>query len=301
VAETRWLRVSYWVGAIADALAGVAMLFPEVGGVVYGISDFEPTTAYRYATRLGASLMFGWTVLLLWADRKPLERRGILPITVFVIAGLAWAGAFAVNADLISLPSMMPTWVLQVFLTVLFLYSYFRSGRAAAERFIPHGALSLPEAAAEFLAQKRFAVAGVSRAGNAPANLIFKKLKDSGRETHAINPNAETVEGDRCYDSLASLPEPPDAVVIATHANQAIEIARQCKAAGVRHVWFHRSVDGGSYSPEAAALCAAYGAMVIPGSCPMMHLEPIDVAHRCMRGVLSLTGALPKAIEAQKG
>jgi hypothetical protein len=48
-------------------------------------------------------------------------------------------------------------------------------------------------------------------------------------------------------------------------------------------------------------LCATYGAMVIPGSCPMMHLEPIDVAHRCMRGVLSLTGTLPKAIETQKG
>jgi predicted CoA-binding protein len=272
------LRVSYWVGAIADAVAGVAMLFPDAGGVVYGIPDFEPTTAYRYAMRLGASLMFGWTVLLLWADRKPLERRGILPVTVFVIAGLAWAGAFAVNAHFISLPNMIPTWVLQVLLTVLFLYSYFRSGRAAAERLIPHGSSSLPEAAAEFLAQKRFAVAGVSRAGNAPANLIFKKLRDSGRETYAIN-----------------------AVVIATHANQAIEIARQCKAAGVRHVWFHRSIDGGSYSPEAAALCATYGAMVIPGSCPMMHLEPIDVAHRCMRGVLSLTGTLPKAIETQKG
>jgi hypothetical protein len=32
----------------------------------------------------------------------------------------------------------------------------------------------------------------------------------------------------------------------------------------------------------------------------MMHLEPIDVPHRCMRGVLSLTGTLPKAVEAQK-
>jgi hypothetical protein len=26
----------------------------------------------------------------------------------------------------------------------------------------------------------------------------------------------------------------------------------------------------------------------------------IDVPHRCMRGVLSLTGTLPKAVEAQK-
>ena len=136
MAETRWLRISYWVGAIADAIAAVAMFFPEVGGVVYGIADFEPTAAYRYAMRLGASLMLGWTVLLLWADRKPLERRGVLPITVFVIAGLAWGGAFAVDAGFISLPNMIPTWALQVLLTVLFLYSYFRSGRSADEQLI---------------------------------------------------------------------------------------------------------------------------------------------------------------------
>jgi predicted CoA-binding protein len=281
-------------------MAAMAMVFPDVGRVVYGIADFEPTADYRYAMRLGASLMLGWTVLLLWADRKPLERRGVLPITVFVIGGLAWAGAYAVSAGFISLPNMIPTWVLQIVLVVLFLYSYFRSGRVVAEQSIPDGAMSLSAAAADFLAQKRFAVAGVSRAGNAPANLIFKKLKESGREVYAINPNAQSIEGEPCYGSLADLSEPPHAVMIATHPDQAIEIARQCQAAGVRHVWFHRSIDGGSYSHEAAALCKAYGATVIPGSCPMMHLEPVDVAHRCMRGVLSLTGTLPKAVEAQQ-
>lgn len=185
-------------------------------------------------------------------------------------------------------------------MVVLLFYLFVHSRSAARARAIPEGACSLSEAAAEFLAGKRFAVAGVSRAGNAPANLIFKKLRDSGREVYAINPNAESVEGERCYASLADLPEPPDAVMIATHPDQAIEIARQCKAAGVRRIWFHRSIDGGSFSPEAAAFCRAYGATVIPGGCPMMHLGPVDVAHRCMRAVLSLTGSLPKAVEVPK-
>jgi predicted CoA-binding protein len=220
---------------------------------------------------------------------------------VFVIAGLASAGAYAVSAGLVPLPNMIPTWGLQLLLVILFLYSYFRAGRMAVRDAVEDGALSLADAAAEFLAQNRFAVAGVSRAGNAPANLIFKKLKESGREVYAINPNTETVEGERCYASLADLPETPDAVMIATHPGQAIEIARQCKAVGVRHVWFHRSIDGGSYSSDAATLCADYGATVIPGSCPMMHLRPIDFAHRCMRGVLSLTGKLPQAVDAPKG
>ena len=298
--EIRWLRASYWVGAIADAIVGALMFFPEIGRAAYGDSDFIPSADYRYAMRFGAAMMLGWTALLLWADRKPLERRGVLPITVCVIAGLAWAGAYAVSAGLVPLPNMAPSWGFQSLLVVLFLYSYFRSGRAAAEALIAEGATSLSEAAAAFLAEKRFAVAGVSRAGNAPANLIFNKLKDSGREVYAINPNAKSIEGVHCYASLADLPEPPDAVIVATHPDQATEVAQQCKAAGVSRVWFHRSVDGGSFSPDAAALCEAYGATVIPGGCPMMHLEPVDIAHRCMRAVLSLTGALPKAVEAPK-
>jgi len=297
---TRWLKVSFRVGALVDGLAAVMMLVPDLGRVVYGMADYEPTTDYQYAMRLAASLMLGWTVLLLWADRKPLERRGILPITVLVIGGLAWAGAYAVSAGFISLPYMIPTWILQILLGVLFLYSYFASGRAMAEQSVPAGALSLAEAAARFLAQDRFAVAGVSRGGQAPANLILKKLKDSGRRAYAINPNAEAIDGERCYGSLADLPEPPDAVMIATHPDQAMEIARQCQTAGVRHVWFHRSIDGGSYSPEAAALCEAYGAMLISGGCPMMHLEPVDIAHRCMRVVLSCSGRLPKAVAAKR-
>ena len=132
--EVRWLRTSYWVGAVADAIVGLLMLFPEAGRAIYGITGFEPGPDYRYAMGLGASLMLGWTVLLRWADRRPVERRGILLITVFVIFGLASANAYAVMSGLVALPRMIPTWVFQAFLVALFSYSYFRSGAAALSR-----------------------------------------------------------------------------------------------------------------------------------------------------------------------
>lgn len=292
----RWLRVSYWVGAVVDALAAVAMWFPEIGGALYRIEGFEPDADYRYAMRLGASLMSAWTVLLIWADRKPLERRGVLPITVLLIFGLASAGAYAVRAGLIEASNMAPTWILQTILVALFLYSYARSRAAAADAALPSDRIPLAEAAGRFLAQKRFAVAGVSRSGDAAANFIFKRMKETGLEVYPINPNAETVEGERCYPSLAELPNAPDAVVIATHPDQALDVAQQCKNAGVGHVWFHRSVDGGSFSAEAVEVCAGYGATVIPGGCPMMHLQPVDVAHRCMRAVLGGLGKLPQGV-----
>jgi hypothetical protein len=43
--------------------------------------------------------------LLLWADRRPVERRGVLMITNFVILGLMSSGPYAVSAEFMSLKS----------------------------------------------------------------------------------------------------------------------------------------------------------------------------------------------------
>jgi hypothetical protein len=131
-AEVRWLRISYWVGAIVDLLAAVGLLVPPIGSIVYGISSFDPGSDYQYAAGVAASLMLGWTVLLLWADRRPLERRGVLMLTVCpVLVGLIASGVLAVRAGFVSIVAMVPTWVLQLALCALFLFSYLRSRHAA--------------------------------------------------------------------------------------------------------------------------------------------------------------------------
>jgi hypothetical protein len=86
---------------------------------------------FTYAMRTGAPLMAGWTVLLIWADRKPLERRGVLPITVLpVIAGLMANDADAVRVGRLSGRSVVPVRALQLGLIGLFGYSLARA-RAA--------------------------------------------------------------------------------------------------------------------------------------------------------------------------
>ena len=60
------------------------------------------------------------------------------------------------------------------------------------------------DAAAEFLAQRRIAVTGVSRTpASHGANVVYKTLRDKGYQVVAINPNAPAVEGDPCYPDLA--------------------------------------------------------------------------------------------------
>src|SRR3712207_8707403 len=39
-----------------------------------------------------------------------------------------------------------------------------------------------------------------------PANLIYRRLRDTGHEVFAVNPNADEVEGDPCYPSITALP-----------------------------------------------------------------------------------------------
>jgi hypothetical protein len=68
--------------------------------------------------------MAGWSVLLLWADRRPLERRGVLPITMLpVIAGLMANDADAARPGQLSGRSLAPLRALQFALIALFGYS----------------------------------------------------------------------------------------------------------------------------------------------------------------------------------
>jgi hypothetical protein len=137
--KIRWLRMSYWAGAILDFLAAIQMIFPAVLAATSGLSDFHPAREYSYAMGMGASLMLGWTVLLLWADRKPLERKGILPITVFpVIAGMMINEGYAVFVSrFLFLPAIVPIWILQTVLIALFLVGYFKGEKRVTRRWKP--------------------------------------------------------------------------------------------------------------------------------------------------------------------
>jgi uncharacterized protein len=142
------------------------------------------------------------------------------------------------------------------------------------------------DTAAEFLAHRRIAVAGLSHDQPNPGNAIYRRLRSSGYEVFPVHPSAAEVEGDRCYRSVADVPGGVDGIVITTHPDVSAAVVRDCIAAGVTRVWLHRSVGAGSVSPEAVALCEEHGIALLDGGCPLMVLEP-DIGHRCMRWLLS--------------
>jgi predicted CoA-binding protein len=148
----------------------------------------------------------------------------------------------------------------------------------------------------DFLAQKRIAIAGVSRnKHNHPAgNLIFQRLKSTGHEVIPVNPHMQTFEGTRCYPDLKSIPGGVDGVVIITRPETTARIVRECADAGVRRVWMHSSTaKGSSVSADAVEFCLKHDISVIAGACPMMYGPGVDFGHTCLRLMLKFTGGLP--------
>ena len=122
---TTLLRISFLVGAITDGLAIIPMIFPKIGSALFGADSSRLGAEYRYAMGIGASLMAGWTALLLWGAINPIERRDILILTLLpVVTGIIAATVIAVRNRVILLSRAIPLWIHLGLVSILFLVSY---------------------------------------------------------------------------------------------------------------------------------------------------------------------------------
>lgn len=69
------LRLSYWIAAIADFIIAILAWIPERMGVA----------EIAYPMGLVSVIAFSWAVMLLIADRRPIERKWILIPTILVV------------------------------------------------------------------------------------------------------------------------------------------------------------------------------------------------------------------------
>ena len=121
-----FLKVCFWIGVLADLFATVPLLFPHVAKLVFGLPVAASGNAYLYVSRVGASLMLGWTGLLVWGSQKPVERKAILLLTVVpVVLGLLGASVLAVQSGFIQVIYMLPLWIFYIVIIPLYLIAYF--------------------------------------------------------------------------------------------------------------------------------------------------------------------------------
>lgn len=154
---------------------------------------------------------------------------------------------------------------------------------------------SMKEAATAFLGNKRIAVTGVSRkAEGHGANAVYTRLRSRGYDVFAVNPNADEVEGDRCYHDLKSIPGGVDAVVIGTAPDRAEGTMHECVDLGIHQAWMHRGPGAGSVSQAATTYGREHGMTVIDGGCPLMFDPTADFGHKVMRRLMG--SHVPKSV-----
>lgn len=155
----------------------------------------------------------------------------------------------------------------------------------------------MADAAEEFLAQHRIAVTGVSRNPDPhAANPVYRRMRDTGYQVFAVNPNADEVEGDQAYPSLAAIDGGVDAVLVATAPEHVMATVQEAAQLGIRYVWMHRGPGSGSVSPEAVTWGREHGMTVLDGGCPLMYGRTSDGGHRFMCRLFTLVGSVPRTV-----
>jgi len=125
------IKLAYWMGIVADAAWAIALIFPQVFSILTGRPDFNPDLEFRLVMGIGASLMIGWTFLLLWAVRKPIERRVVILLTAFPVV----FGMFIIALVGVLYGNVSNIWIL-VKTTILFISmitSYLLANRMSKE------------------------------------------------------------------------------------------------------------------------------------------------------------------------
>ena len=113
--KVTWLRISYWTAAIADFGVAISVLIPERVGL----------TEFVYPMGLMSVVALSWGILLLIADRKPIDRRWILIPTIIVVALLSGVRIYAAINGMIEFS--IAYLILGVIIISLLTYSYFNS------------------------------------------------------------------------------------------------------------------------------------------------------------------------------
>ena len=115
--NVKWLRIAYWTAAIADFFVAVLVLIPARMGV----------THYVYPMGLMSSVAFSWGVMLVFADKRPLERRWMLIPTILVVALLGIVGLHAGFTELLPWFRVIPSFIISIIVLLILIYGYTKS------------------------------------------------------------------------------------------------------------------------------------------------------------------------------
>jgi predicted CoA-binding protein len=132
-------------------------------------------------------------------------------------------------------------------------------------------------------------VIGASRSGKKFGNGASRELRKKGYRVIPVHPDAEAIDGERCYKSLSELPEEVGGVLVVVPPSETEKVVREVSGAGIKHVWMQQ----GAESKAAIEFCEAEGISAVHGECILMFAQPSGI-HKFHHWVWGLFGKLPR-------
>jgi predicted CoA-binding protein len=84
---------------------------------------------------------------------------------------------------------------------------------------------------------RTLAVVGLSAEWHRPSFFAAKYMQEHGYRIIPVNPRYPEILGERCYPSLAAIPEPVDLVDVFRKTEDVLPIAREAVAIGAKCLW----------------------------------------------------------------
>ncbi|HEX6947553.1 MAG TPA: CoA-binding protein [Acidimicrobiia bacterium] len=117
-----------------------------------------------------------------------------------------------------------------------------------------------------------FAIVGATDTPGKYGGRIYRDLKGKGYKVFAVNPRAETVDGDPAYPTLKDLPEKPTMAVLVVPAPVGMRVVDDATEIGLENIW----VQPGAESEELMAKLDEKGISWIGnGPCVMVETRRI--------------------------
>src|SRR4051812_5907758 len=121
---------------------------------------------------------------------------------------------------------------------------------------------------------RTWAVVGCSPDASRDSHRIASLLKSSGYRVIPVNPASDRVLGERCYPSLADVPEQVDVVDIFRRSSEAGRHVDEAIAIGASAVWMQLGV----IDEAAAARARDAGLKVVMDRCPAIEMPRLGIS-----------------------
>lgn len=140
----------------------------------------------------------------------------------------------------------------------------------------------------DFIGSKRIAVIGMSRSGKKYGNLAVKELVSKGYEIFPVHPEAQEIDGMKCYPDLKSLNGKVDGVWISIPPQKVDPVLEDAAEIGLKNIWLQQ----GAWSPEVQKTIDRLNLPVISKKCILMYAQPVKSVHKFHRTLKSIFGGL---------